>query len=107
MINKNNKIDQNYFWLNQPIYEIKNHKLYISTSPDTDFWQKTYYGFERDNGHCLLTKVINDFSVTVSTEFYSKKQYDQCGLMVRIDSENWIKTSVEYESGRQIPRSPL
>ena len=40
MIDKNNKIDQSYFWLNQPIYEIKNHRLYISTSPDTDFWQK-------------------------------------------------------------------
>lgn len=98
MIDKNNKIDQSYFWLNQPIYEIKNHKLYVSTSPNTDFWQKTYYGFERDNGHCLLTKVINDFSITVNTEFYPKKQYDQCGLIVRIDSENWIKTSIEYET---------
>jgi len=29
MIGKNNKIDQSYFWLNQPIYEIRNHKLYI------------------------------------------------------------------------------
>jgi len=52
MIDKNNKINQSYFWLNQPTYEIKNHKLYMSTSPKTDFWQKTYYGFERDNGHC-------------------------------------------------------
>ena len=98
MININNEIDQNYFWLNQPKYEIRNKKIYMSTSPDTDFWQKTHDGFERDNGHCLLTKVKHDFSISVQTEFYPKKQYDQCGLIVRIDSKNWIKTSIEFEN---------
>jgi hypothetical protein len=24
--------------------------------------------------------------------------YDQCGLMVRLDSQNWIKVSTEYEN---------
>jgi regulation of enolase protein 1 (concanavalin A-like superfamily) len=97
MVN-NNDIDKNFFWFNEPVFEIKDNKLFIRTSPDTDFWQKTHYGFERDNGHCLLTKTRSDFSLVVRTEFSPEKQYDQCGLMVRLDSENWIKTSIEFET---------
>ena len=70
----------------------------MTTAPNTDFWQKTHYGFERDNGHCLLTKVRNDFSITVKTEFYPKQQYDQCGLIIRADTHNWIKASVEFKT---------
>lgn len=94
----NNKIHENYFWHNKPMFDVKNNRLYIITSPDTDFWQKTHYNFQRDNGHCLLTKTKKDFSVTVRTEFNAQKQYDQCGLIIRIDSQNWIKTSIEYET---------
>ena len=70
----------------------------IDSSPDTDFWQRTHYGFQRDNGHCLLKDIKEDFSMTVKTEFYPKKQFDQCGLIVRLDRENWIKASIEFES---------
>lgn len=90
--------NKDYHWLNKPIYEEKEGRLIITTSPETDFWQRTHYGFQRDNGHCYLKKVNQDFSLTVRTEFYSKKKYDQCGLIVRKDSENWIKTSSEYET---------
>jgi len=95
---ENNKINSNYFWYNQPKYDVKNNRIHIVTSPNTDFWQKTHYNFERDNGHCLLTKVKNDFSISVRTEFFPEKQYDQCGLIIRIDSENWVKTSIEFET---------
>ncbi|RFA30026.1 hypothetical protein CAI21_07355 [Alkalilimnicola ehrlichii] len=71
----------------------------MRTSPDTDFWQRTHYGFRRDNGHCLLTRKESDFSISVKTTFSPKKQYDQCGLIVRLDHDNWIKTSTEFESG--------
>ncbi|MBN1409679.1 MAG: DUF1349 domain-containing protein [Spirochaetales bacterium] len=93
-----NQIDSAYFWLNEPSFVIKEKTLKITTSPQTDFWQRTHYGFERDNGHCLLTKVGYDFSLSVKTRFTAKTQYDQCGLIVRIDAENWIKTSTEYET---------
>ncbi len=95
---ENNEIDSSYFWHNQPDYNIKDNRIHIETSPDTDFWQKTHYNFERDNGHCLLTKVKNDFSITARTEFYPKKQYDQCGIIIRANSENWIKASIEFET---------
>jgi regulation of enolase protein 1 (concanavalin A-like superfamily) len=33
-----------------------------------------------------------------NVEWTATSQYDQCGLMIRVDSENWIKTSTEYEN---------
>ena len=94
-----NDIADGFFWHNRPAFEVRDGRLHIFTSPDTDFWQTTHYGFRRDNGHCLLTSVDRDFSLTVRTEFFPKKQYDQCGLILRLDSGNWIKTSAEYETG--------
>ncbi|MCX7208537.1 MAG: DUF1349 domain-containing protein [Proteobacteria bacterium] len=94
----NGAIDESFTWLNEPVHTIGNDFLSITTNPDTDFWQKTHYGFERDNGHCLLRKIDFDFSMQTRTTFEPKSQYDQCGLIVRINAENWIKTSTEYES---------
>lgn len=94
-----NEISPHFHWFNEPEYSIDGDRLKIRTSPDTDFWQSTHYGFKRDNGHCLLTKVQKDFSMTVRTVFKPEKQYDQCGLIVRLDSENWIKMSTEFEDG--------
>ena len=98
MIDKNKRISQGFYWFNEPVYSIADDKLIIETSPDTDFWQTTHYGFQRDNGHCLLKDVSDNFSMTVKTDFHPHKQYDQCGLIVRLDSNNWIKASVEYET---------
>jgi len=88
----------NHRWFNEPQNEIRLGRLHLATSPDTDFWQRTHYGFRRDNGHALLTTVTEDFSVTVRTVFRPRSQYDQCGLMVRLDAENWIKASTEFET---------
>jgi len=41
---------------------------------------------------------LGDFSLMTQVEFQPREKYDQCGLMVRIDSQNWIKVSTEYES---------
>lgn len=83
-------------WLNPPSI-VSDSPLCIETSPATDFWQNTHYGFQRDNGHFYFTEVDYNFQISVKTTFKSLNQYDQCGLMVRIDSGNWIKASVEYE----------
>lgn len=95
---EDNKIQPGFTWLNEPEHEIRDNRLHLTTSPETDFWQRTHYGFQRDNGHCLLTSVKGDFSMTVRTEFYPKEQYDQSGLIVRSNADNWIKISTEYEN---------
>ena len=38
------------------------------------------------------------FSFVVKTEFESKVRFDQCGVVMYLDSENWLKGSIEYEN---------
>lgn len=38
------------------------------------------------------------FSFVVKTEFESKHRFDQCGVVAYIDSDNWLKASIEYEN---------
>ena len=40
------------------------------------------------------------FSFIVKTAFESKHRFDQCGVILYLDSENWLKASVEYENER-------
>jgi hypothetical protein len=85
-------------WLNPPARYRLGEGLEIWTDAETDFWQRTHYGFRRDDGHCLLTAVEGDFSLTTHVEYRPRAQYDQCGLIVRADRENWIKASTEYDN---------
>lgn len=87
-----------FFWFNEPKRYFFDAGLNLITAAKTDFWQGTHYGFRRDDGHCLLTTVTGDFSLTTQVTFTPQSQYDQCGLMARVDSQNWIKCSVEYEN---------
>ena len=32
------------------------------------------------------------------TDFDSKHRFDQCGVAIYLDSENWLKASIEYEN---------
>ena len=87
-----------FYWFNEPRNHRLGNGLEIHTDGHTDFWQRTHYGFQRDNGHCLLTRVAGDFCVQTRVEFQPTEQYDQCGLMIRADAETWIKASMEYEN---------
>jgi regulation of enolase protein 1 (concanavalin A-like superfamily) len=71
--------------------------LKIEPNSGTDFWQKTHYGFEADNGHFLYAEVAGDFVIATQVSFHPVHQYDQAGLMVRVSPSCWLKTSVEYE----------
>jgi len=91
-------LPEGFYWFHEPTRYRLGNGLEIFTDEKTDFWQRTHYGFQRDDGHCLLTKQSGDFSLATRVEFSPRQQYDQCGLIVRIDSQNWIKVSTEYES---------
>ena len=74
--------------------------LRVEPEAGTDFWQRTHYGFEADNGHALLAAVTGDFVLSTHVRFRPLHQYDQAGLMVRLSPACWLKTSVEHEPGR-------
>jgi hypothetical protein len=90
------RLSADYFWLNAPDKYQTGNGLEMWTMPQTDFWQRTHYGFRNDNGHCLLQEVSGDFSLTTQVEFRPTMLYDQCGLIIRLDENNWIKASTEY-----------
>jgi regulation of enolase protein 1 (concanavalin A-like superfamily) len=87
-----------FSWLNPPAEWRVSDGLHLTTDPRTDFWQRTHYDFRNDNGHALLTDLAGDFSLETDVSFDYATRYDQCGLFVRIDAENWIKLSTEYEN---------
>lgn len=80
-------------------YSLQEHQIVIVTEPHTDLWQRTYYGFQNDNAPVLQMKTNEKyFSFVVKTEFESKRRFDQCGIVMYLDSENWLKASIEYEN---------
>ena len=82
--------------------EEEDGKLFVVTSPHTDLWQRTYYHFRNDNAPVFQMQSDEKyFSFTVKTEFTdAKHRFDQCGIVMYLDSENWLKASVEYENER-------
>ena len=79
---------------------MKKDRIEIITEPHTDLWQRTYYHFRNDNAPVLQMKTRDKyFSFIVKTEFEdSHHRFDQCGIVLYLDSENWLKSSVEYEN---------
>lgn len=88
-------------WTREPRdYSIEPDKIELTTEPHTDLWQRTYYHFRNDNAPLLQAETDKQFfSFVVKTDFSdSKRRFDQCGIVVYLDSENWLKASVEYEN---------
>lgn len=89
-------------WTREPLsWEMNDNTIRITTKPHTDLWQRTYYHFRNDNAPVLqMTTDERYFSFVVRTEFDSKHRFDQCGVVMYLDSENWLKASIEYENER-------
>ena len=88
-------------WLNEPKTWSESGGV-LSVSPDegSDFWRITDYGFIHANGHARLTAAPGDFTASVDVAAEYLAQFDQAGLMIHVDAENWLKTGIEYVDGR-------
>ena len=95
-------IDINKFsWTREPqSFVIKGDTIEVVTKPKTDLWQRTYYHFQNDNAPVFQMETEEKFfSFIVKTDFTgSHHRFDQCGIALYLDSENWLKASVEYEN---------
>ncbi|MGN2339723.1 DUF1349 domain-containing protein [Clostridium cagae] len=96
MLFKNNEAS----WIFEPkTYTISDEKIVIKTEPRTDLWQRTYYGFQNNNAPALLVSTKEkEFSFLVKTQFDSNHRFDQCGVIIYQDSDNWFKASIEYQN---------
>ena len=92
---------QHFKWTREPKEcRITADRVEIVSKPHTDLWQRTYYHFRNDNAPVLQMETEEQyFSFVVKTDFTeSCHRFDQCGIVMYLDSENWVKASVEYEN---------
>lgn len=91
---------QNMVWTRKPKHcSVSEDTVEITTEPFTDLWQRTYYHFRNDNAPLLqIATKEKYFSFTFKTCFDSKVRFDQSGVILYLDSEHWLKASVEYEN---------
>lgn len=87
-------------WLGEPpATEVEGEALTVVTGKDTDFWQRTSYGFVHDDGHFLGAPLEGDAAIEVTFLCQFEGAFDQAGLMLRAGPELWIKTGVELSDG--------
>ena len=87
-------------WLNPAINaESSPAGFTVSAKENSDFWQKTSYGFTHSNGHALLNDFPQDSAIEISWLLDYDQQFDQAGLMVYHDDQNWIKAGIEFADG--------
>ncbi len=75
------------------------HVATVEARSGTDLWQRTYYGFQRDDGHALLARRSGDFTAELRFDADYEELYDQAGLMLRAGPDRWIKFGVELTDG--------
>ena len=75
-------------WIREPSnYSVGENRIEIETIPYTDLWQRTYYHFRNDNAPVL--------QMETEEKYFS---FIVCGIVMYLDSDNWLKASVEYEN---------
>ncbi len=88
-------------WFNEPeMWEIKNNTLNIFVTPQSDYWRISHYGFTVDDAPFYYATYGGEFEAKVKITGEYKERFDQMGLMLRVDHENWIKAGIEYVDGK-------
>jgi regulation of enolase protein 1 (concanavalin A-like superfamily) len=89
-------------WTNEPEnWRKQDEELVVQSDGQTDFWRITHDGGVRDNGHFYHDPIRGDFDARVCVTGRYQDQYDQAGLMVRVDGSNWLKCGIELKDGVQ------
>ena len=88
-------------WFNEPtMWEIKNNSLTMNVTPQSDYWRVSHYGFAVDDAPFLYTMRGGELEVKVKVTGDYTARFDQAGLMLRIDHENYIKAGIEFVDGK-------
>lgn len=90
-----------FAWTREPErWALTGEGLEVVTQPHTDLWQRTYYHFQNDNAPAFQMETEEKyFSFVAKADFTdSRHRFDQCGIVMYLNSENWLKASVEYEN---------
>jgi regulation of enolase protein 1 (concanavalin A-like superfamily) len=87
-------------WQNAPPRaEASEAELIVTTADQSDFWNRTGYGFVHNNGHALLRDFPAHTAMEVEFSAEWTHEFDQAGLFVYADPEHWVKAGVEFADG--------
>ncbi|MEE3918421.1 DUF1349 domain-containing protein [Micromonospora sp. BRA006-A] len=88
-------------WLNRPerAEPVGGGGLLVEPRGGSDFWRRTSYGFVHDDGSALLAPFPAGSAVEVSFVLDYTAQFDQAGVLVRVDERRWTKAGVEVSDG--------
>lgn len=88
-------------WFNEPEeWNISDGRLSMSVTPKSDYWRISHYGFTVDDAPFYYAEYGGEFEAKVKVSGDYKTRFDQAGLMIRIDHENYVKAGIEYVEGR-------
>lgn len=88
-------------WFNEPSeWQINGNELSMSVTPKSDYWRISHYGFTVDDAPFYYAEYGGEFEAKVKITGDYKVRFDQAGMMIRIDHENYIKTGIEFVDGK-------
>ncbi len=88
-------------WFNEPAdWSISDGKLTMSVTPKSDYWRISHYGFTVDDAPFYYAEYGGEFEAKLKVAGDYKVRFDQAGMMIRIDHENYIKTGIEFVDGK-------
>jgi len=88
-------------WFNEPEkWEIKDNTFSMFVTPQSDYWRISHYGFTVDDAPFYYATYGGEFETKVKITGDYKARFDQMGLMLRIDHENYIKFGIEFVDGK-------
>lgn len=88
-------------WFNEPSeWNIKGDKLSMQVTPKSDYWRISHYGFTVDDAPFYYAEYGGEFEAKVKITGDYKVRFDQAGMMIRLDHENYIKTGIEFVDGK-------
>lgn len=88
-------------WFNEPTdWKISDGRLTMSVTPKSDYWRISHYGFTVDDAPFYYAEYGGEFEAKVKVKGDYKVRFDQAGMMIRIDHENYIKAGIEYVDGK-------
>ncbi|WP_312789434.1 DUF1349 domain-containing protein [Sphingobacterium sp.] len=88
-------------WFNEPAeWSIKDNSLEVLVTPKSDYWRISHYGFTVDDAPFFYTVRGGEFEVKARISAKYQTRFDQAGIMLRIDHENYIKAGIEFVDGK-------
>ena len=88
-------------WFNEPTnYEINGKTLTMDVPGHCDYWRISHYGFTVDDAPFYYATYGGEFEAKIKVSGEYETRFDQAGMMIRLDHENYVKFGIEFVDGK-------